>query len=388
SQWLPVAGDGNVLAPGEMPAKGGQIPYFAINVPASNEDYDIEGADSRVIKGRDYSFRVVPKSADKVITVKANGFILTPDASNNYRLTNVLADQDIKINVQNLADVQSKSVLWLQAGKLQYMLDDNATATVKDLTLFGTMNVDDFTFIRERMKLERLDLSQVNIVASGVNPANAIPAKAFRLYNSLKTVILPSNLATLKNGCFMQCDGLTSIEIPASVGTWEYNVFAACRNLKEVTVRRATPAWVNWCVFTGTPQSKLIVPTDKAIGDYRAKEYWADFKEIVKAEDNETPNTYRVTLQEDKRLNITSLTEGTEFTPNTEYSFTVDCDDSLGDANMEVYANSTRLSAKDGIYTHTINANTLFHVEFKQPEATTVDKDWKLSGAAGGTGLV
>ncbi|MDE5877660.1 MAG: C10 family peptidase [Muribaculaceae bacterium] len=389
SKWLPVAGDGNVLAPGEMLAKNGQIPYFAINVPASNGDYDIEAADFRVIKGRDYSFKVVPKSADKVITVKANGFILTPDASNNYRLNNVLADQDIKINVQNLADVQSKSVLWLQAGQLQYMLDDNATATITDLTLFGTMNVDDFTFIRERMKVERLDLSQVNIVASGVNPANAIPAKAFRQYNSLKTVILPSNLATLKNGCFMQCNGIESIEIPASVGTWEYNVFAACRNLKEVTVRRATPAWVNWCVFTGTPQTKLTVPVG-ATAAYQGKEYWCDFKEFVERDfSKETVDTYRVTLQEDKRLNITPLTEGTEVTPGTKYSFTVDCDDSLGDANMEVYANTTRLYADaKGNYTHEVKANTLFHVEFKQPEATTVDKDWKLSGAAGGTGLV
>ena len=385
SDWLPVAGD--LLAPGEMPAKGGELPYFAINVPAANSDYTVEAPEFRVIKGRDYSFKVNLNSADKVVTVKANGFIITPDASNNYQLTNVLADQQITVNVQNAADMLTKSTLWLEAGKLQYMLDDNATASVKDLTLFGTMNVDDFTFIRERMKLERLDISQVSIVASGVNPANAIPAKAFKLYTSLKTVILPANLTTLKNGCFMQCYGLTSVEIPRSVGTWEYNVFAGCSNLREVIARNPNVAWVNWCVFTSTPQQRLVVPVGSK-AKYEAKEYWQDFKEIVE-ENAETPNTYHVTLQETKDISINPLTEGTDVAPQTKYSFNVETSDVFGDSAMEVYANTTLLKANDdGSYTCTVNANTMIHVEFKEPTATTVDPTWFLSDATGGIGLV
>ena len=113
--WLPVAGD-SVLAPGEMLAKGGLLQYFDVMVPAAAEAVEIEGGEGRVIKGRDYTFKVIPTAVDKVVTVKANGFILTPDAANNYTLTNVLANQEISIIVQNAADVLSTSVLWGEAG--------------------------------------------------------------------------------------------------------------------------------------------------------------------------------------------------------------------------------------------------------------------------------
>lgn len=382
--WIPVAGD--LLAKGEAKAKGYEIPYLSVSLPSSSENAEISASDIKVIKGRDYAFKVIPISSDKVITVKANGFILTPDASNGYTLSNVVDDQDIDILVQNAADVLSKSILWVEAGRLQYLLSEEEAATVTDLTLFGTINADDFSFIRDRMKVNRLDISQVSIMAKGSNPANAIPTKAFSGYRSLKTIILPSNLTTFKNGCFTSA-GLTSIEIPASVGTWEYNVFLGCSSLQEVIVRRSSPAWINWCVFNGSPKAKLVVPVG-ASAEYKSKEYWQDFKEII--EENALPSDlYTLTVTEKKGVKFTSLTEGTEFNPGSEYSFKVDTDGTFGDATMQVYANSTRLNADaEGIYRATVNGNTLIHVEFKQPQSTTVDNTWKISGDEGGVGLV
>lgn len=383
SAWQPVAGD--LLVMGEARAMNGTLPYFTINLPSASADYQVTVDDNRVIKGRDYTFNVVG-NPDKVVTVKANGFILSPDANNNYKITNVLVDQKIDIVVQNLADVVSKKVLWLEAGNLQNLLNENETSTVKELTLFGTMNANDFNFIREKMQVNYLDISQVNIVASGANPANAIPTKVFNGYRSLQTILLPKNLTTLKNGCFAQT-GLKSIEIPANVSTIEYNIFVACNQLQEVIYRRSNPAWINWCVFNGTPKNRLVVPKGAA-NTFRSKEYWQDFQEIVE-EDAPTVNTYKVTVAENKTLNYTLITEGSEFAPGTEYKFKVDTDDSVGDALVEVYANSTRLYANaNGEYSHNINSNTLFHVEFRQPEPTTVDKAWKLTGDEGGLGLV
>ncbi|MDE6300252.1 MAG: C10 family peptidase [Muribaculaceae bacterium] len=382
--WLPVAGD--LLARGDVPALGAQIPYFNVSIPSSTEDVEIVADDNKVIKGRDFAFKVTPKSTDKVITVKANGFILSPDASNGYKITNVVEDQNIDILVQNAADVLSKSVLWVEAGTLQDLLTENEAATVVDLTLFGSMNANDFAFIRDRMKLNRLDISQVYIAAVGSNPANAIPAKAFSGYRSLKTIILPSNITTFKSGCFNNT-GLTSIEIPASVATYEYNIFVGCSALREVIVRRPQVAWVNWCVFEGTPKARLVVPVG-ASGAYKAKEYWQDFKEIV--EENPVPaSTYRLSVKEEKGLKFTALTEGTEFALGSEYSFTLETDDSFGDAGVEVYANNTRLyPAADGTYNTRINTNTLIHVKLRQPESTTPDTTWKITGDAGGIGLV
>ncbi|MDE6291285.1 MAG: C10 family peptidase, partial [Muribaculaceae bacterium] len=384
TEWQPVSGDR--LAPGEVSAKGNQISYFSVSLPSSSEDAEVSASDDKVIKGRDYVFTVVPKSVDKVITVKANGFILTADSNNGYHLNNVLEDQKIDILVQNANDVLTKKSVWVTAGDLQNLLTEQEAATVKELTLFGTINAADFNFMRDRMKIERLDISQVNILASGSNPANAIPTKAFMGYRSLKQIILPNNLTTFKNGCLAQT-GLTSIEVPASVGTWEYNVFVGCGNLREVTARRSSPAWVNWCVFSGVPQDKLIVPVGSAAA-YKAKEYWADFKEIV--EENAVPaDHYTLTVAEKKGVKFTPLTEGTVFEPGVEYSFTVETDDSFGDAIMKVYSNADRLSPDaQGVYKFKVNKNTLVHFEFSYPEATTVDTTWKLTGEAGGIGLV
>ena len=393
SEWRPVAGD--LLVAGEARAMNGTLPYFAINYPGSSSSYTISYDAPQVVKGRDYTFKVVnEKSAINVITVKANGVILSPDASDNYKITNVLADQTITIVVQNKNDVVSTRILWMEAGNLKNLLDENETSSVKDLTLYGTMNAEDFTFIRERMKIERLDISKVTIVAQGSNPANAIPAKAFMSYRSLKQVLLPENLTTLKNACFGQT-GLTSVEIPASVSTWEYNVFANSTALREVTVRRAAPVWINWCVFTNTPQAKLTVPVGSAAA-YGAKDYWKDFKEII--EENPTsPSTYKVTIADNKDITINPISWKTEFpVPDPswgiyaeKYEFQVETAPNLGDAILEVYANNSLLSPRaDGAYEYTINSPTVIHVNLRQPEPTTIDKTWKITGADGGVGLV
>ncbi|MDE7420198.1 MAG: C10 family peptidase, partial [Muribaculaceae bacterium] len=383
NEWQPVAGDR--LACGEVSAKGNSIPYFSVSLPASTADAEVSAADDKVIKGRDYTFTVVPKSADKIVTVKANGFILTADANNGYRLSNVLEDQKIELLVQNAADVLYKKTVWVTSGNLQNCLTEQEAATVRDLTLFGTINANDFNFMRDRMKLERLDISQVSITALGSNPANAIPTKAFMSYRSLKQIILPNNLTTFKNACF-GLTGLTSVEIPASVATWEYNVFANCTSLREVTVRRSAPVWINWCVFTNTPQAKLTVPVG-ASDAYKAKEYWQNFKEIV--EENPVPvDHFTLSVAEQKGLKYTLITGGTEFSKGDTYEFKVETDDTFRDAIMQVYANSTLLAPDaSGVYTATINGNTLIHVEFKKPQATTVDNTWKLTGDAGGIGL-
>ncbi|MDE5586145.1 MAG: leucine-rich repeat domain-containing protein, partial [Muribaculaceae bacterium] len=384
TEWLPVAGDG--LAPGEALAKNNAIPYFRITLPASSDDAEVSASDDKVIKGRDYTFSVVPKSADRVVTVKANGFILTADANNGYRLSNVIEDQKIELLVQNASDVLTKKTVWVTAGNLQNLLTEQEAASVVDLTLFGTINANDFNFMRDRMKLNRLDISQVSIVAQGSNPANAIPTKAFMNYRSLKQIILPNNLTTFKNGCLAQT-GLTSIEVPANVGTWEYNVFVGCNALQEVIVRRSNPAWINWCVFNGTPKAKLVVPVGAA-ATYKSKEYWQEFKEVIE-ENPVAASHYTLTVAEQKGIKFNALTEGTEFEPKAKYKFSAETDDSFGDATMQVYANTTRLYPdKDGNFEATVNANTLIHFEFSYPEATTADTAWKLTAAEGGVGLV
>lgn len=381
--WLPVASD--LLTIGEIAAKGNVIPYFDINMPVV-EDAEISYADNKVIKGRDFSFQVIPSSAEKVVTVKANGYILTPGADHTYRMANVNASQDIAVIVQNASDVVSKRNLWVQAGQLSKLIGEADSGSITDLTLYGTIDATDFAFMRDRMKLTRIDISGVNIVANGASPANAIPAKAFSKCGSLRQIILPKNVNTFKSGCFSY-SGLTSIEIPASVATYEYNIFLGCSGLQEVTVRRSSPSWVNWCVFEGTPRKRLVVPVG-ALAAYEGKEYWKDFSE--KVEENPEPvSHYNVITQEMPGVKFTQITESSQVAPGSSYEFRVETDDSHGDATMEMYANNTRLyPGSNGVYSVAVNANTLIHADFRQPQEPSYDSPWKITGAAGGIGLV
>lgn len=383
-KWLPVAND--LITIGEIRAKGNVIPYFNINIPTSVDGVEISSPDNRVIKGRDFTFKVVSLSPENVVTVKANGFILSPGSDNSYKLTNVIEDQEISIIVQDAADVVYKRNIWVQSGKLSQIISEAESATIKDLTLYGTINASDFTFMREKMKLTRLDISAVSITANGADPANAVPAKALSGCETLTQVILPKNINTLKNACFSY-SGLTSIEIPASVSTIEYNIFLGCGSLQEVISRRSTPAWVNWCVFQGTPKNRLIVPVGSSAA-YGNKDYWKEFKEIIE-ENPVDPTSYSVMLQESKGVKFTPLTESSEVDPGAQYQFKVETEDTYGDATVEVYANSTRLYAdQDGVFKTTVNSNTLIHVDFRQPDPTGADSQWKITGAAGGIGLV
>ncbi len=383
TEWLPVTGD--LITINEIKAKNNAIPYFSIDIPSSVDGVLISDAGNKVIKGRDYSFKVVSTSPDKVVTVKANGFILTPASENIYKISNVTSDQQIRIIVQAAEDVVSKRNLWVTAGELGNLISEADAGTIKELILYGTIDVRDFTFIRERMKLTTLDISSVNIAANGSNPANAIPTKAFSGYGSLQRIELPKNLSTLKNGCF-NATGLRKIEIPASVSNYEYNIFLNCSYLSEVIVRRQSPAWVNWCVFAGTPKSKLVVPIGSATA-YRSKENWQDFKNIVE-ENPISPSSYMVALQETEGVKITPDSENLEVAAGSTFSFTIETDNRFGDARMEVYANTTKLNAEaNGHYTATINANTLIHANFIYPTPTVGESSWKLTNSKGGVGL-
>lgn len=95
-----------------------------------------------------------------------------------------------------------------------------------------------------------------------------------------------------------------------------------------------------------------------------------------------------MTLQEIQGVKITALTEGTEFEPGASYKFTVETDDTFGDATMEVYANNTRLTADaSGVYTVSVKENTFIYTRFKQPTPSYSGSPWKITASQGGVGM-
>lgn len=393
ASWLPVAGE--LLTTNELPAKGAVPDYFAIvnNTPAGATFT----GDNRVIRGWNYVFKVVPDNPSRdLVTVKSNGYVLTPDANYNYAINNVLCDQQITVYVQNAADVVAKRSVWVgEPGTLESILSGADATTVKELTLFGTIDARDFAFMRSGMKLTRLDMSSVRIVANGANQANAIPREAFRGLWSLKEVILPNSVNRLNNGAFRSC-GITRIVIPASVSTYEYNVFNGCSGLREVWVQNPTPVFVNWCVFYGCPKNRTVYcPNDASKAKYMADRWWHDPELDTDVVYESGSGMYPVAtdcafaVMEDDAVRYTSDTESGRYAAGTKVTFKAEYIP-VDDNRMEVYANATLLTPDaEGNYTTTVNGNTIVHFDVVRPqEAREGSSAWVLTDDGGTVGLL
>ena len=395
--WLPVAGE--LVTINEIPATGAVPQYFTVSTPSGISGAAFTGSD-KVIKGWNYTFRVVPTNPETdVITVKGNGYLLTPGANYTYTINNVLDNMEIAVYVQPASEVKEKRSLWVgQPGTLETLIEGADAGTIKDLTLFGTIDARDFAFMKSSMKLTRLDLSGVRISANGTNQANAIPREAFRNLWSLKEVILPSSVNRLNNGCF-RCCGITSIVLPAAVNTYEYNVFNGSSGLRDIWVLNPTPAFVNWCVFYGTPSDRTVHCVNMgATGTYMKNQYWnqpdidANVTFTCPAQDNQpfpAATDCAFAVMEDKDVKFTCDTEPGRYASGTKVIFKAEhiADD---DNRMDVYANSTLLRPDaEGYYSTTVTAGTIIHFDLVEPMAVSpLESPWVLTDATGSVGLL
>ena len=105
-------------------------------------------------------------------------------------------------------------------------IGQQSTDVVK-LVVSGTLNDDDFTYMRETMtSLTILDISKITNT-TGVN---------FRGKRTLVNISLPENLTSIGNFAFSGCSNLTSIIIPNSVTSIGSSAFSGCSNITEVHI--------------------------------------------------------------------------------------------------------------------------------------------------------
>lgn len=385
--WLPVAGEMNTVA--AMDANRVAPDYFDINLPQGVSGVTAEGA-NRVIPGWDYTFTaVLANPAVDVLTVKANGFVLT---GNNGRFTipNVCEPQTITLLVQKAADVVAKRSFWVETpGTLSQVVPETESGSIRDLTLFGSIDARDFEFMRTRMKLNRLDISACYIAAYDYNKASALPYNAFQDCGALSQVELPSSLNTIHNGAF-RYSGITSIKIPGNVSKYDYNVFLGCYRLRDIWVGRERAEFINWCVLSGCNKGAMTlhVPTQAAVNNYRAKDNWKEIANIV-VDPMPAVNDYAFAVMEDAAVKYESDTQPGRLAKGSVVRFKAthiaDSDD-----RMEVYANSTKLTMDaEGYYTAAVNGNTIVHFGLVKPMAHSGGASfWKLGNVGGATGLV
>ncbi len=388
SEWLPVAGELPTI--NELAVSIASPASFAVTLPTGVAGVEIAGSDS-VIRGWDYAFTVTPASENDVITVKANGYVLTPGNGYKYIISNVCEDQKVTVLVQKASEVKAKRSIWVETpGTLADLISETESGTIKDLSLFGSIDARDFAFMKNNMRLERVDLSGVYISAYGTDQANAIPREAFRGVSSLTEVILPKSVNRLNNGCFRQT-GLTSITIPAGVKTYEYNIFVAASRLQHIYVGRESAEFINWCVLSGVKvaTATLHVPNERAVANYSKAENWNTIGNIivdpiVEADDVNFAVMDNADVMFDSETLPGRLAKGSDVRFTCSYI-------PDNDNRMEVYANSTLLSPDaEGVYSLAVNANTIVHFNLITP--TAIDHDnaspWKLTDKLGSVGLL
>lgn len=387
TDWLPVAGElptVNELAVNAAPST------FAVTLPAAVAGVKIEG-ESSVIRGWDYSFKVTPENSDEnVVTVKANGYVLTPGNNNSYIINNVREDQTVSVLVQKASEVKAKRSLWVETpGTLASLISDEESGTIKELSLFGSIDARDFAFMKNSMRLERVDLSGAYISAHGTDQANAIPRDAFRGVGSLKEVILPKSVNRLNNACFAQC-GITTITLPASIKTYEYNIFVADTHLQHIYVGRETAEFINWCVLSGVKVNNLTlhVPSERAAENYRKAENWNTIANIIVDPIVESDDVL-FAVMDNSDVKFDSETLPGTMKKGTEVSFKAE-HIANNDNRMEVYANSTLLTPDaEGTFRTTLNTNTILHFGMIEPtEVLPTKSQWTLTAKNGSIGLL
>lgn len=388
AEWLPVAGE--LLTVNEL-LPVADAPYtFSISLPAGVTGVTLQGENS-VIRGWNYSFKATPDNPESdVVTVKANGYVLTPGNDYTYTIANVCGDQEITVLVQNAADVKEKRSVWVGTpGTLAEALPEDEAANVKELTLFGSIDARDFAYIKSSMRPRIVDLTAVQITANGTNQANAIPREAFRDMNSLEEVILPASVNRLNNGCF-RMSGITRITIPANVKTYEYNIFVGASKLRDIYVGRESAEFINWCVLSGVnvKATTLHVPNERAVANYSKAENWNTIGNII-VDPIQHNDKAMFAVMENNDVNFECAQTAGAVDKGTKVTFTA-LHTGDNDNRMEVYANNTLLSADaDGNYSADINANTIIHFELVPPIAVDTNPSaWKLTGANGSIGML
>lgn len=386
NEWLPVAGE--LLTVNEINPNSATPASFMVTLPTV-AGVTVEGASS-VIRGWNYSFKVLPGNpAEDVVTVKANGVTLIANA-NTYTIENVRENQEISILVQKAADVKEKRSFWVGTpGTLSTIIPESETGTIKDLTLFGTLDSRDFAFLKNAMNVNRLDISGVNIAAYGSDQANAIPRDAFRGKSALKEVILPNSVNRFNNACFA-LSGITSITIPASVSKYEYNIFVSCTALRDIYVGRENAEFINWCVLSGvkTDLVTLHVPSERAVSNYQKAENWNTIKNII-VDKPEVKNEVLFAVMEDNEVKFETSAQTGKMEKGSSVSFKAS-HIADNDNNMTVYANATRLTPDaNGNYNVNLADNTIIHFELTAPMTPDPNKSqWTLTDKNGSIGMV
>ena len=119
-----------------------------------------------------------------------------------------------------------------EAGTLHDQFQGESLERIKILKLKGVLNLKDLKFLNTDLRLQNLDLSEVNFDSSLGRPGY-LPGYQFeKLQNCLETLILPASIEHLGDNAFVDMTALKQVEFRGKILSVGKNAFKGCTQLK------------------------------------------------------------------------------------------------------------------------------------------------------------
>ena len=307
-----------------------QMQKDAIILSQNSYEIDESGGNFDVELKANFNYIVIiPEESSWIKQVTTRGltqstlhFAVDKMTSNKERKgTVIIKNEDASLSstitvIQKVKDISVLKFHIEQAGTLKDFIDYERRYEIKELTLSGYLNGDDFLLIRNMAFLEKIDLSNANIVQGGsaygtnidgeqlYTKNNIISENLFNGLTSIEKIIIPENITAIEKqalsqtqissitipnsvisigdyafwhcltltsitipnnvtsigrGAFSGCSALTTISIPDGISKIEESMFSGCENLEFVSLPNSITSIGNGA-FSGCKKLDITIP--------------------------------------------------------------------------------------------------------------------------------
>lgn len=211
------------------------------NVSANGEIIEVElsaNIDYTVLIPSDYKW-ITQKPTTKGLINNKLYFDIASNIEEHSRNGFVVFQNDIEndtINIFQEGAVYDPSTIHIhveKAGSLSSMIAASKKYQITNLTVTGTINYMDISFLREMAglyaigRLAKLDMTKCEIGNSVLR---------FDGCQSLETVLLPQKITRIEQVAFRYCSSLKSVRIPNSVLSMDSYCFEGCASLQNIVL--------------------------------------------------------------------------------------------------------------------------------------------------------
>ena len=195
----------------------------------------------------------------KVVDVHGNEYVVESEKQQEILRSCILVMPEVYLEGDSDETDDMLKITTTDAGTLKDLLSDYDTGSIKNLSIAGPIDARDFNFIKWNcLNLENIDISETTIEYyygdQGTNegycdvyPENEIPLGAFFYWISnygdrysdegmptLKSVMLPPTIKTIRRNAFARAYRLTGINFPEGLEAIDFVALSFCTSLEMV----------------------------------------------------------------------------------------------------------------------------------------------------------